>query len=434
MYWTVSRQSIVRQVIALCVFMAAILIIGPGQLLAQPRVVLQQMGPPADLLQSIDLATGRVEWMLPTVVGQFVVTADGRYLVGAQEANPTHPHRLWVRDLSTSQLTTFQFGSGSLPFGLIAHPQRTEVFGTTTTQAVSITFAGVRELASCPALPLQFPSLALSGNGRRLVLKCGARALRLIDTDTGVVTESALDRDLSLRIALDWEGQRLYGIADEALTAFDAESGIRIPLAQTPSLPAGTVPTLFGTSPDRQYLFVQSQVAGAYVAQMTDAETFVVRQHLPISPVRAAFQAEVTPDGRWAAVASIGQTTPRDTAAELIDLQTNTVVAGGFVGSYNLYLRLAASPEAPLNLDSAVDASSVGLSWQTAEVSAAISHFRLEAGSVSGAANLATFIVPASERGLTIPGVPSGTYFVRVRAVNHTGSSGPSNEIIVTVP
>lgn len=59
--------------------------------------------------------------------------------------------------------------------------------------------------------------------------------------------------------------------------------------------------------------------------------------------------------------------------------------------------------------------------------------FTVEAGSAPGLANLAVLPVLAGTR-LTVPGVPPGTYYVRVRAWNDIGASVPSNEIVVSVP
>ena len=55
----------------------------------------------------------------------------------------------------------------------------------------------------------------------------------------------------------------------------------------------------------------------------------------------------------------------------------------------------------------------------------------LEAGSRSGAADLV--VAPMTSTSTLAPDVPDGVYFVRVKASNDTGSSGPSNEVQVRV-
>jgi hypothetical protein len=59
--------------------------------------------------------------------------------------------------------------------------------------------------------------------------------------------------------------------------------------------------------------------------------------------------------------------------------------------------------------------------------------FVLEAGSGPGLANLATFDV-GLQTSMVVNLVPPGTYYVRVRPANVTGSGQPSNEIVVIVP
>ncbi len=58
-----------------------------------------------------------------------------------------------------------------------------------------------------------------------------------------------------------------------------------------------------------------------------------------------------------------------------------------------------------------------------------VSSFRLEAGSASGLANLATVHLPGTATSFAVPGVPPGTYYVRLRALNACGASAPSAEV-----
>jgi hypothetical protein len=58
--------------------------------------------------------------------------------------------------------------------------------------------------------------------------------------------------------------------------------------------------------------------------------------------------------------------------------------------------------------------------------------YRIEAGSAPGLANLAAIDVSATPV-YSVPNVPTGTYYVRVRAVGPSGLSEPSNEVVVQV-
>ncbi len=58
----------------------------------------------------------------------------------------------------------------------------------------------------------------------------------------------------------------------------------------------------------------------------------------------------------------------------------------------------------------------------------------IEAGSISGASNLANADLGTSATAYTAFGVGRGTYFVRLRAKNGCGTSGVSNELVLVVP
>src|SRR4029453_8043886 len=86
---------------------------------------------------------------------------------------------------------------------------------------------------------------------------------------------------------------------------------------------------------------------------------------------------------------------------------------------------------APSNLRSTVATTTVRLDWD--QVPDAVS-FLIEAGSASSLADLARLNSGTPAPVLVVNNVPSGTYFVRVRAIGSDGLPGPpSNEITVRV-
>ena len=93
----------------------------------------------------------------------------------------------------------------------------------------------------------------------------------------------------------------------------------------------------------------------------------------------------------------------------------------------------ATAPGAPLNLFPSVAGSTVTLTWSAPAGGDPVTQYTIEAGSAPGLANLANI---ATGNALTIyqaTGVGAGNYFVRVRAVNGSGISPPSNEVLVIV-
>jgi hypothetical protein len=99
----------------------------------------------------------------------------------------------------------------------------------------------------------------------------------------------------------------------------------------------------------------------------------------------------------------------------------------------SLCLRAAfAAPPAPPSLASPVVSATraVTLTWrQSPELTR---RSTVEAGSGPGLANLV--ILPVTDGAtLTVPDVPPGTYYVRVRSWNYVGASAPSNEVEVVV-
>jgi hypothetical protein len=89
-------------------------------------------------------------------------------------------------------------------------------------------------------------------------------------------------------------------------------------------------------------------------------------------------------------------------------------------------------PRAPTGLTATVDGRAVTLNW--AAVAGQVDEYVLDVGSGPGLSDL----IRGASLGLTtsvrFESVPPGTYYVRMRALNRTGSSPPSAEAVVVVP
>ena len=88
---------------------------------------------------------------------------------------------------------------------------------------------------------------------------------------------------------------------------------------------------------------------------------------------------------------------------------------------------------APLSLSATVNGNTVVLSWTPPASGGPVLTYTIEAGSAPGLTNLASFNTGNASTSLTVPGVPNGTYYVRVRALDTSGPSLPSNEVTLVV-
>jgi hypothetical protein len=91
---------------------------------------------------------------------------------------------------------------------------------------------------------------------------------------------------------------------------------------------------------------------------------------------------------------------------------------------------LLAPPPPPAPLEFTVVGQHVELTWRNPGDA---THFMVEAGTIAGRSNLGIIHV-GNVTAWSVDNVPSGTYYVRVRAGNDVGPSLVSNEVVVTVP
>jgi len=87
---------------------------------------------------------------------------------------------------------------------------------------------------------------------------------------------------------------------------------------------------------------------------------------------------------------------------------------------------------APTNLTASSSGSSVTLNW-TAPSSGTPTAYIIEAGSVSGLANLANFSTGNTATTFSAVSIGADTYYVRVKATNGSSTSGASNEATLVV-
>lgn len=90
-------------------------------------------------------------------------------------------------------------------------------------------------------------------------------------------------------------------------------------------------------------------------------------------------------------------------------------------------------PSAPTNLTFTVIGTTVTLNWNAPTSGGLPTFYVLEAGSSPASSNVITYDTGGAATSLSAPNVGQGTCYVRVRAGNGVGVSGPSNEVVVSI-
>jgi len=91
----------------------------------------------------------------------------------------------------------------------------------------------------------------------------------------------------------------------------------------------------------------------------------------------------------------------------------------------------AQAPGPPTGLVHTVNGTTVVLTWSAPVSGGPPSSYLVEAAFTPGGGIIAS--LPVTGNTLTVPGVPSGVYYVRVRALNGSGPGPASNEVTVSV-
>lgn len=93
-----------------------------------------------------------------------------------------------------------------------------------------------------------------------------------------------------------------------------------------------------------------------------------------------------------------------------------------------------APPGAPTALVASASGNTATFTWNPSSSGGPVANYVLTAGVTPGfAVPLASLPLPGSSTGTVVPGVPAGTYYIRVVAQNAGGTSAPTNEAVLTV-
>ena len=157
-------------------------------------------------------------------------------------------------------------------------------------------------------------------------------------------------------------------------------------------------------------------------------------------------------DSSTSIVGSVGiRLDPATGEATFVDAVDHTAELGGSLGGVvsfgrdlagELYvltfagrvLKIVAAdqPAPPTAFSASVAGRTVTLNWLAPTAGAPPTGYRIEAGSSTGASNLAV-LQTGPAPGLTVTDVPDGIYFVRAHSLRDALVSGPSNEVRVAV-
>lgn len=369
----------------------------------------------------VDVATGATTATTPDEAQVYgVFTSDGQFAVSAAAGGT-----LLVRHMPT--------GAGSLVAAdfrpSLAHPRRLMIFGYTGAGAVArLDVRGVATMTQCPP-GANLPGLALSLDGSELFVACDTADIVVVDTETTAERRRVPALPHTSSVFVNAQGELVaagVGPLGPEVARLDATTGQE--LARRDALRVWA-----GTGSRRLLLEMRPSatpgVIGIY--RLVDAATLTTTP-LPFS-LALGVSVFVSPDGRDAVLASSGYSVYTPSVVSRIEVATGRVLAKVVLPQeQTAAVQVSPAPLPPANPTAEVADGQVSLAWHLPAESPQVTGYRLEAGVAPGTAAVSLDLGAATSA--TIPGVPPGRYYVRIRAVNYNGVSAPSNEVVIDVP
>lgn len=394
------------------------------------------LGCPVGTLIDIDGGSGRVLGTAPVSPGWRSttpgVTPDGRYLVFNGYRSPGA--HLDALDTASYAVASFPVTERSSVFGFAPHPGESKVFfqRPEDEQVFVVDLHGTRVLQGLPAQPGQLR--AVTADGSLLVFhRTRTNDVVLADSATGQV-QNVVTGAYGV-VAVNADGSEIYAFGEAASLSLErrAVSNGAV-LSSTALTYAGNV--TFTRDPRTGHLW---QAANGRI-RVLDGSTLTTKSERAFAFGTAPASIAFDPDHPIAYLGWKATYESDGRPAHFVVFNTDTIAveaeADIFTPGLGFIHALVLGPRPPqvTALSANTNGSTVTLGWTTAASQNHATHLTIEAGSASGLANLARFVVPAGSTTLAVADVPAGTYFVRVRSSNLTGGGAASNEIMVTVP
>jgi hypothetical protein len=433
----------------------------------QPTVHMLWSGPRSPYLYnpfrflSVDPDARRIlddrPWSIGPGFSDLYITPDGALMVG--RAHKSHLREPGQSSLTLRSMETGIVSSFSLPFDsryFFGHPTRPEIYMGDSLGIVALSASGFRRVSSrrCQAEFGVHASLSL--DGRRLATSCLADETfrgAVVDTASGVEVATFTGPSAYEHITLSRDGQEFYALTrgpnqlPTVLRRYAVSTETVLAEVSLTFAAAGLNPGGPSLTP---YLQVDPRTGRLYVKIHVDDPMRVydplTLQELATFPslrglTRVAFDPH-RPRAYRAIVEEFREGIFDVNASHFSIIDTDALevlFTARLENHFQQYTGVPASvvvaprPAAPTGLIANVQGTSVQLSWTPGPQPGTALRFVLEAGSGPALANLASFDL-GLQTSLTVNAVPPGTYYVRVRPENVTGSGQPSNEIVVTVP
>ena len=374
---------------------------------------------------------GRSTAITTTLIAMFCVSACG----GGTNRSPAAPSTA-ISVAQESGTTGPNIGASSVSWSCFTHASGTTgTFGSSGCPAPRVTTSRFLPAATGAAISAPGAPTNLSGTVSGSIVTLTWTAPAGVDAPTSYLVQAGSSAGLTDLANFD------TGTAATSLAVFNVPAGtyfIRIRATNS----AGTS----GPSNEFQLAVAAAAPCGSLSAPTgllasVTGSTVVLTWATPAgcTPTSYIIQAGSTPGASDLANFSTGSTATTFTATS-VGAGTYYIrilsAAGGVFSAPSTEIAFAVGgcatgPSAPTNLRSSVSGSTVVLTWDAATGVCPATSYILQAGSSSGASNLANS--PVSGTSLTATDVGNGTYYIRVLAVNAAGQSPSSAEIVVTV-